>query len=222
MYDVGTLGGSSAGSIIINMQGALNDLGHVVGASFLKGDQDFHPYFWKKGEAIRDIGTLGGRCGAAEAMNDADEVAGRADVSGPCGQLDNKYTHNPLADVRGVNAVHSPAGNVSHAFLWKPGMKKPKDLGTVKGDQNSYATAINGRHQIVGLSATESSGTYRAFLWESGGPMVDLNTLIPKNSSLYLNWAFDINDQGYIAGIGSPADCSDFDLCGHAFLLVPQ
>ena len=47
-------------------------------------------------------------------------------------------------------------------------------------------------------------GNARAFLWENGGPMVDLNTLIPPNSGLTLVQAFSINDRGEIAGIGVP------------------
>ena len=37
-----------------------------------------------------------------------------------------------------------------------------------------------------------------AFIWENGGPMVDLNTLIPANSGLELEEAFNINDRGEI------------------------
>jgi len=43
-----------------------------------------------------------------------------------------------------------------------------------------------------------------AFLWENGGPMVDLNTLIPAGSSLQLVFAFAINDRGEIVGAGEP------------------
>jgi probable HAF family extracellular repeat protein len=211
MFDVGTLGGSSAGSEILNMQGGLNNRGHIVGGSYLAGDQDFHPFFWEKGKTIKDLGTLGGLCGTAAAINDADEVVGRADVSGPCGGLipQSHLDANPSSQT------------ISHAFLWKPGMKALQDLGTVAGDMNSYSTAINASGQVVGLSVTESLGIYRAFLWAKGRPMVDLNTLVPPNSSLYLNWAFDINDQGEISGISTPQGCDDFDLCGHAFLLIP-
>jgi probable HAF family extracellular repeat protein len=229
MFDLGTLGGSSAGSEIINMQGGLNNLGHVVGASLLKGDQDFHPFFWQRGKRIKDIGTLGGPCGAATAINDRDEVVGRADVSGPCGTLSRT-----LAEMRGVPIKSSATGdvpandnltkqNVSHAFLWKPGMKKSKDLGTVKGDTDSFATAVNESGQVVGLSAKGICCIQHAFLWEKGGPMVDLNTLIPPKSSLSLNWAYAINDRGEISGVGTPQGCSDgWPLCGHAFVLIPQ
>jgi probable HAF family extracellular repeat protein len=205
MTDLGTLGGTSAGSEIANMQGALNNLGHIVGGSLLSGDQIYHPFFWKKGKPMRDLGTLGGNCGTATGINDADDVVGRADVSGLCGTL-----------------APSSATNASHAFLWKPGMKKLRDIGTVNGDTNSYADAINNSGQVVGQSATEDAGIYQAFLWENGGPMVDLNALIAPNSSLYLNKASAINDRGEIAGIGTPPECSDgFPSCGHAFVLIP-
>jgi hypothetical protein len=51
--------------------------------------------------------------------------------------------------------------------------------------------------------------------------MVDLNGLIPAGSSLQLRNAEAINDRGEIAGLGTPRGCSDQNLCGHAFLLVP-
>ena len=62
-----------------------------------------------------------------------------------------------------------------------------------------------------------------AFLWENGGPMVDLNTLIPPNSSLLLTNAIDINNHGEIAGMGVPAGCDPVhqDSCEHAYLLIP-
>jgi probable HAF family extracellular repeat protein len=237
MRDLGTLGGTSAGSVLLNMLGGLNNHGEVVGGSNLSGDLTFHPFFWKKGKHMKDLGTLGCDCGTATAINDADQVVGRADVSGPCGGLANALLGRPSAEMTDLeapdgaanshgNVIHSngqaPGQTTSHAFLWKPGMKKLTDLGTVNGDANSYAWAINKSSQVVGLSATESAGIYQAFLWENGGPMVDLNTLIPPNSSLYLNLAFAINNRGEIAGIGTPHKCfGGFPLCGHAFLLIP-
>lgn len=217
MYDVGTLGGTSAGSEILGMQGALNNLGHIVGGSNLSGDATYHPFFWERGRRIKDLGTLGGSCGVANAINDVDEIIGWADVQGPCGHPLRVFQQRLRVDAAG----HPAAQTVSHAFLWRPGMKKLRDLGTAAGDTNSYASAINAKHHVVGTSATESKVIYRAFLWENGGPMVDLNTLIPLNSPLYLNEAFAINDQGEIAGIGSPKNCNNFTVCGHGFVLIP-
>ncbi len=66
-------------------------------------------------------------------------------------------------------------------------------------------------------------GNARAFLWENGGPMVDLNALIPANSSLTLVFAVNINERGEIAGLGVPSGCqpADFLLCGRAYVLIP-
>src|SRR5439155_5654234 len=77
--------------------------------------------------------------------------------------------------------------------------------------------------QVVGRSRIGAPTTplQHAFLWENGGPMVDLNTLIPPNSPLELYDAENINDRGEIAGRGLPPGCDDKDVCGHAFLLIP-
>jgi len=60
-----------------------------------------------------------------------------------------------------------------------------------------------------------------AWLWENGGPIVDLNTLVPPGSNLTLEFAQNINDRGEIAGIGSPPGCNDPFVCGHTFVLIP-
>ena len=51
--------------------------------------------------------------------------------------------------------------------------------------------------------------------------MVNLNTLIPPNSSLYLIETVAINDRGEIVGDGLPSGCGDDGTCGHAYLLIP-
>ncbi len=53
--------------------------------------------------------------------------------------------------------------------------------------------------------------------------MVDLNTLIPPNSSLELTFAYAINDPGEIVGTGLPSGCTadQIDFCGHAYALIP-
>ena len=46
--------------------------------------------------------------------------------------------------------------------------------------------------------------------------MVDLNTLVPPNASLYVIDALNINDRGEIGGYGVDADGNE-----HALLLIP-
>src|SRR5207245_149616 len=127
-----------------------------------------------------------------------------------------------------------------HPFLWERG--RMIDLGTLGGTFSGVdgpAILLNNRgqvagtstlagdginsqgHQIVGRSTPIGSPIQHAFLWEHGGPMVDLNTLIPANSSLVLEEGGNINDRGEIAGRGVPPGCDDVDACGHAFILIP-
>ena len=105
-------------------------------------------------------------------------------------------------------------GDILHnAFLWKNGVMT--DLGNL--GQTSFAHGINSKGQIVGASRVSfETGEVRAFLWENGGPMIDLNTLIPANSSLHLDYALSINDRGEIAGYGFLPNGDQ-----HPFLLIP-
>jgi hypothetical protein len=54
----------------------------------------------------------------------------------------------------------------------------------------------------VGSSFDCCGNDLHGFLWENGGPIVDLNTLVRPNSDLTVLNAFDINDRGEIAGDG--------------------
>jgi len=86
----------------------------------------------------------------------------------------------------------------------------------VNGGPCSDAYFLNSHDQVVGTSGAcdESSGD--AFLWENGS-IVDLNSLIPANSGIQLQFAEWINDNGEIAGNGTLTDNGYF----RAFLLIP-
>jgi len=195
MLDLGTLGGTDFGI------SALNERGEVVGLSNLAGDQTFHPFLWSKGH-MRDLGTLGGDDGETNWINNRGDIVGKADLPGAAPQA-------------------------HHAVLWKSGQMT--DLGVLAGDACSNAYFVNSHGQVVGTSETFAFCTppilsgQHAFLWEDGGPMVDLNTLIPPGASLDLTYAVAINDKGEIAGFGVPPGCAaqDHDFCGHAYLLIP-
>src|SRR5262249_39740724 len=103
------------------------------------------------------------------------------------------------------------------------------DLGVLPGDSCSNAYFVNSHGQIVGGSETLDLCTLpepiaqHAFLREPGGPMEDLNTLVPPGASLALTYAVSINDRGEIEGFGVPPGCAPQDVgtCGHAYMLIP-
>ena len=173
---------------------ALNNRGQVVGQSNLTGDASFHPFLWEKKNSpqLTDLGTLGGNFGSAFWINDAGEVVGWATA---------------------------PRDQTAQAFLWKNGVMT--NLGTVNGQPCAFAQNVNSKRQVVGVAFDCVTPGGHAWLWENGGPIIDLNTLVPSGSSLTLELAENINDRGEISGIGSPPGCGDPFVCGHAFVLIP-
>jgi probable HAF family extracellular repeat protein len=154
-----------------------------------------HAFFWENG-VMTDLGTLGGDTSEAIWLNDKGVVVGSADLAGPSGS----QTHD--------------------AVVWING--KIHDLGTVPGDACSRGRGLNVRGQVVGGSSN-CHGFLHAFLWEDGGPIVDLNTLIPPGSGVQLTNAFNINDRGEILAKAAPIGFTpndDADL-GHLALLIP-
>ena len=239
--DLGTLGGPDAipGANCTNQRNGL-----IVGESYTSfipnpstGVPTIDPFLWKNGRML-DLGTLGGTFGFAQCANSGGQVAGQSNLSGDStfhpffwerGVLTDLGTFggnngttnwmNEAGDV--VGKADLPGSQTHDGFLWRHGVMT--DLGTVPGDPCSNATSINENRQIVGNSS-DCVNPLHAFLWEQGGPMVDLNSLIPSNSSLQLTNAEDINERGEIASIGVPAGCqpADVNLCGHAYLLIPD
>ena len=153
----------------------LNNRGQVVGSSNLPGDATAHPFLWSEAEGLKDLGSFGGDFGLGFWVNESGEAVG---------------------------AATDPNGAVL-AFLWKDGVMT--NLGTLPGDPCSSAEGINSRGQIVGSSSAQCTFAHtdtRAFLWESGGPMIDLNIFVPPGSGLKLFEAGYVNDQGEILVLG--------------------
>ena len=178
-----------------------NNRGEVTGQSDLAGDLTYHPFVWSNKGGMQDLGTLGGNNGLTNWINDNGDIVGKTDLPGPLTPQDH------------------------HAVLWRHGVMI--DLGTFPEDTSSNAYYVNSRGQVVGTSEDRAHMVIgvgeHAFLWEEGGPMVDLNTLIPAASNLHLTYAVVINDRGEIAGFGVPPGVppEDYETRGHAYILLP-
>ncbi|HZZ94286.1 MAG TPA: hypothetical protein VFE23_17125 [Usitatibacter sp.] len=82
------------------------------------------------------------------------------------------------------------------AFLWAKG--EMYNLGLLPGDTGSYATGVNNKGQVVGVSYSGASS--RAFLWEAGR-MQEL----PGLGGVY-DAAYAINAGGTVVGSSLSAD----------------
>ena len=166
----------------------LNNRGQVVGYSDLPGDQAFHGFVWDRG-ALTDL-SLGGSYAAATWINDAGDAIGTSFL---------------------------PGDQVYHAFLWSHG--KTTDLGSIQGEPCVQGLGINEDKQVVGYSSFACSVMTdgSAFLWENGGPMVDLNALIENPSNLHVSAGTYISDRGEIVALGVLPSGDE-----HAALLVPD
>lgn len=104
------------------------------------------------------------------------------------------------------------AGYASHqfnpgtAFIWDTtsGLRQLPTLGG--GD--SEASGVNNLGQVVGIANGQ------ACLWKDG-VVYDLSALLPSDSGWTLNGASDINDSGWIVGVGT------YQGVEQAFVLVP-
>jgi probable HAF family extracellular repeat protein len=76
-------------------------------------------------------------------------------------------------------------------------------------DAYSIPRGINSRKQVVGFVSLDCSfddSSLRAFLWEPGGQMIDLNTLISPSLDMELLNAATINDRGEMAVVADFGD----------------
>jgi probable HAF family extracellular repeat protein len=120
LIDMGTLGGHWSYAY------GINDIGQIVGLSFLSDDVTRRAALWQSG-TWHDLGTLGGINSQAYAISNAGHVVGVADT----------------------------AGGEPHAFLYlvdvNGNVVSRTDLGTLGGGY-SYAYAVNGAGAVVGTS----------------------------------------------------------------------
>ena len=198
MIDLGSLGGTNGFATCVNGQG------QIIGQSSLAANPGACGFpvsgagpgchaFLWYRGMMADLGTLGGGNSEAIWLNESGDIAGSADL---------------------------PGTNLHDAVLWRNG--KIHDLGTVDGDECSRGRSLNARVQVVGGSS-DCHNFLHAFVWQDGGPMMDLNALIQPGTGYQLTNAININDRGEILAKAAPLGFTpndDEDL-GHLALLVP-
>lgn len=225
MQDIGVLPGSTS-----SYATGINELGHVAITS--NNGSGYSVFLWTPDGGARDIGDLPGMDNDvfSYAINDQDRIVGHTSSNG----VINAFLWDPVAGMTSLGDL--PTGSsVSYAFslnnstqvagrgnttegdrayLWSEGSGM-QNLGTLPGAYGSYAYGINGSAQVVGHFT--AGGQHRAFIWSAESGMVDLNLLADAEAAGWLlAEAYDINDSGWIVGLGvNPEDITQ------GFLLRP-
>lgn len=217
--DIGDLGGGSA------YAHAINDNGQVTGTSLNLGMQN-RAFRYQNG-VMTDIGTLGGTQSFGYAINSSGVISGVASVTGDADNHAFRYSGGNMQDLgtfgghnsygNGINDAGTVAGvswlsgnTEYHAFVYGTSLQ---DIGTP--GENSAAFDVNNNGQVVGNF--ETLGIRRAFLYNNG-LMEDLNLLATNLNAAgfdYLEYAYSINDSGWITGVGRTPGGEE-----HAFLAV--
>ena len=205
----------------------------------------FKPVVWQNGE-VRELLTIDGDPdGIAFSVNDRGQVVGgtgtctayqaNGDLTYLFGKHATLWENGAVTDLGSLGGVAPGGGNIAlhinnrgqavglsgtpdggfHGFLWsrEAGIL---DVGTVGNDVASVALYDNDAGDIVGISF-DGDFNARAFLRPDGGKPVDLNSLIPAGSPLFLVDACSINSRGEIIGIA-------IDTTGeaHGYLATPN
>lgn len=240
VQDLGTLGtGNDAAA------GLINDRGQVIGVAFTSSTPDSFctiygfslfnfttgSFLWDKKKGMKDIGSLGGGCTEALDLNNQGQVVGVASLPGDTqahpfvwnaatgmtdllDPSDSSFGYAAAENARGDITGQICNAVICNAVLWRKhgGHWETTILGTTA--QITFGWSINASEQVVG-NLYLANGT-AAFLSEGGGPVVDVNTLVPPGSGLQLYEADQVNDLGEISVQGSDANGNN-----HVVVLIP-
>ncbi|MEE4356333.1 MAG: PEP-CTERM sorting domain-containing protein [Desulfococcaceae bacterium] len=191
----------------------INNANQISGTERINGMANNYAYLWDDATrtAVR-IGTYSPYdylWGMATSVNDAGHMTGIVDGDTPFlwknGVLTEMTNFGWTSDINNADQIagsFETAEGLYHAALWEDSLIT--DMGTVDGYTSSTAWAINELGQAVGSSSNShifEGGS--AFYWDNKTGMINLNDYISPESGWDLIWASDINDYGYIVGVGT-------------------
>lgn len=194
--DLGTLGGPNSSA------NSLNERDEITGNAETSTPDPFGEDFclngthllclaflWRDG-SMAPLPTLGGNNGSASRINSRGQVVGVAENTTP----------DPTCPSPPVPPFFSVLE--SKPVVWEKG-EIQQELPTIGGDPDGFASAINDKGQVIGLTGNCTS-VFHAVLWNKGIP-TDLGTL----EGLLLT-PTDINNEGQIVGFAASPDGTVF------------
>ena len=227
VIDLGTLGSGNQSYAY-----GINNAGTVVGASYIDNSYkwDAFEYLSSPMQDIALV-TSGLSFNLANGINDSGRIIGVGSIL-PNGGLAHvlQYFNGSVVDLApglgfncyatGINSLGQVAGycypevfidipsgpgdptpsQVNDAFLISGGLMM--DLGTIAGFSSSKAYGVNDNGQVVGYSQNSTYSQTHAFVYSSGGPMVDLDSALGGTD---YSIAYSINNSGQMVGVANNA-----------------
>jgi probable HAF family extracellular repeat protein len=239
MIALPTVGGNNGQASAINNSGQVAGYAEngIADSTCPQGVENFMvdlPVMWDKGIAIALPTINGDPDGVAFGINNRGQAVG---YSGTCTAANyavvwENGTATKLRDLGdpggiayAINSHNQVVGQAVNsdgtalAALWQNNTVKA--LGALlPGDVASFATSINNRGQVVGSSFDSGSNWSHGLLWQNG-MMIDLNTVFPASSNLYVVSASNINESGQIAGMAVEMAGPHAGTIVHAYLATP-
>jgi probable HAF family extracellular repeat protein len=239
MFALPTVGGNNGQASAINNSGQIAGYAEngIADSTCPQGVENFMvdlPVMWDKGMAIPLPTVQGDPDGVAFGINNLGQAVG---YSGTCTAAthpvvweNNAVTQLPDLGTPGgiafaINSHNQIVGQAVNsngtalAAIWQNNTVAALG-GLLPGDAASFATSINNRGQVVGSSFDSKGNWSHGLLWQNG-KMIDLNTVFPASSNLYVVNASNINESGQIAGMAVEMAGSHTKTIVHAFLATP-
>jgi len=204
----------------VSVARSINSAGQIAGYS-KDAANNFHAFSYAGGP-LNDLGTLGGTVSSANGINSSGQIVGKSFYQN--GNFnDQAFSHNgamtPLGFLGGAQSFAediNDAGVIAGTLGTGQGYRAAvyaggswTNLGTLAGKTWSQGFAINSDGVVVGSAGnlfSDKGGHNQAgqvaFIYRNGS-MLNLNQhLNDSGTGWALKAAYDINDNGWIVGVG--------------------